>query len=132
MEDDAPNVLIVDDDPGIRALITAMCKRVGYKCAGAADGVEALEKIKSDTYDVLMLDLMMPKMDGHEVIAALREMPERPAVIVLTAQGTKQVEGVENNEVVDALVHKPFELDYLSSLLIETAQSRYRARRDAS
>ena len=128
MNDDAPNVLIADDDPGIRALLTAVCKRVGFKCAGACDGEDALEKLKSETFDVLMLDLMMPKMSGQEVIEALQTMDQKPAVIVLTAQGARQVEGIEDNEVVHALVHKPFELDTLSSLLIDTANSRYKQR----
>jgi CheY-like chemotaxis protein len=128
MDNDAPNVLIADDDPGIRALLTAVCKRVGFNCAGACDGQDALEKLKSDTFDVLMLDLMMPRVTGHEVIEALESMTQKPAVIVLTAQGAKQVEGVENNKVVHALVHKPFELDALSSLLIDTARTMYERR----
>ena len=126
--DDAPNVLIADDDPGIRALLTAVCKRVGFRCAGACDGQDALDKLRSETFDVLMLDLMMPRMSGHEVIDALQSMEQKPAVIVLTAQGAKQVQGVEESEVVHALVHKPFELDALSSLLINTARTMYERR----
>jgi DNA-binding response OmpR family regulator len=128
---DAPKVLVADDDPAIRPLITAICKRLGFICDGAPDGEEALEKIRTGEYDVVLLDLMMPKVNGYEVIAALRELPMRPAVIVLTAQGARQTEGVADGDVVQTVIHKPFDLNELMGLLEETGQAMYEQRKKA-
>src|SRR5687768_2312471 len=130
-----PAVLIADDDPAIRGLMTAVCKRFGYTCDGARDGEEALEKIRSKRYDVLLLDLMMPKVSGEQVIAALREMKVKPAVIVLTAQPAKisepAVAAVDGGRVVQAVLTKPFDLDALGSLLVDTAKSVHEHRKSA-
>lgn len=121
-----PKVLIVDDDDGIRSLLSAVCKRVGYDCDNAEDGSVALEKMRSESFDVVLLDLMMPKVNGYQVIDALREMEDRPQVIVVTAQGAKTTTGIEDGEVVRAVIHKPFDLDDVTSLLI-TAVNEARA-----
>ena len=113
-----PKVLIVDDDDGIRSLLSAVCKRVGFECDHAEDGSVALEKIRSESFDVVLLDLMMPKLNGYQVIEALRDMKERPQVIVVTAQGAKTTTGIEDGEVVRAVIHKPFDLDDVTSMLI--------------
>ena len=123
-----PKVLIVDDDDGIRSLLSAVCKRVGYHCDNAEDGSIALQKIKSTDFDVVLLDLMMPKMNGYQVIEALREMKERPQVIVVTAQGAKTTSGIDDGEVVRAVIHKPFDLDDVTALLLSAAEE---ARRNA-
>ena len=67
-----PRVLVTDDDAAIRAPLTAVCKRMGFHCDEAADGDEALRKIQQNIFDVVLLDLMMPKVNGYQVIAALR------------------------------------------------------------
>ena len=102
------------DDPAIRPLITAICKRLGFVCDTAED------------------DLMMPKVNGYQVIEALRELPRRPAVIVLTAQGARQTEGVADGNVVHAVIHKPFDVYELMALLVETAQAMREERQKRS
>src|ERR1700737_2186155 len=99
-----PRVLVADDDPAGGPLLIAVCERLGFDCDLAADGEEALTKIRSEAYDVLLLDLMMPKVNGYQVIAALRKLPRRPAVIVVTAQTPKEMAGVET-DVVRAVIH---------------------------
>ncbi len=129
---DAPKVLLADDDPAIRPLITAICKRLGFICDSAPDGEVALEMIRSSEYDVVVLDLMMPKVNGYQVIEALRELPRRPAVIVLTAQGARQTEDVADGTVVHAVIHKPFDLNELMALLVETARAMREERQKSS
>jgi DNA-binding response OmpR family regulator len=116
-----PKVLIVDDDDGIRSLLSAVCKRVGYDCDNAEDGSVALEKLRSSKFDVVLLDLMMPKLNGYQVIEVLRKMKDRPQVIVVTAQGAKTTTGIEDGVVVRAVIHKPFDLDDVTSMLISAA-----------
>jgi DNA-binding response OmpR family regulator len=132
MTTDPPKVLLADDDPAIRPLITAICKRLGFVCDTAEDGEVALEKIRSAEYDVVVLDLMMPKVNGYQVIEALRELPRRPAVIVLTAQGSRQTVGVADGNVVHAVIQKPFDLNELMALLVKTAQAMRDERRKRS
>jgi len=120
---DAPKVLLADDDPAIRPLIIAICKRLGFICDSAPDGEVALEMIRSSEYDLMVLDLMMPKVNGFQVIEALRQLPRRPAVIVLTAQGSKQTEDIADGTVVHAVIQKPFDLHELMNLLVETARA---------
>jgi two-component system response regulator VicR len=132
MTTDVPRVLIADDDPAIRPLVVVICNRLGFICDGAPDGETALERIRSTEYDVVLLDLMMPKLSGFEVIEALHELPRRPAVIVLTALGSKQTEGVVDGNVVHALIHKPFELDELTALIAQTARAMHEERQKSA
>ena len=81
-------ILIVDDDPHAVEILTRMLGREGYSCVGAASGRLALETLKQDQVDVILLDVMMPEMDGLQVCARLREdegLRQIP-VILLTAK----------------------------------------------
>ncbi|MDQ6801996.1 MAG: response regulator [Acidobacteriota bacterium] len=129
MTPDAPRILVADDDPALRPLISVICKHLGFLCDGAPDGEVALEKIRSGHYDVVLLDLMMPKINGREVIEALRELPKRPAVIVLTAQNLKKTEGIVDGNVVHAVIQKPFDLAELTALLTDLAPAVHKARK---
>jgi two-component system response regulator VanR len=110
-------ILIVDDDPPIRHLLRAVCRQAGYECELATDGADALDKIERATFDIVLLDLMMPRVNGFQVIEALRARPQRPRVIVITAQGTKQIEALDFT-VVHAVLHKPFDLPALQKVML--------------
>lgn len=112
-----PSVLIVDDDPGIRPLLSAVCTRIGFECDSASDGVEAVEKIQAKHFDLVLLDLMMPRMNGYEVIDFLRSTKHPPKVIVLTAQGTRQTSTIEPDAMIGAVLHKPFDLEALVEVI---------------
>lgn len=81
-------VLVADDEPHMLRLIQVNLKQVGIEVATAQDGVEALEKVFSETFDVVFLDVMMPRKDGFEVLKELRSNPayENLFVILLTAK----------------------------------------------
>lgn len=108
-------ILVVDDDDAIRALLFTILRRRGYKVDVARNGVEAVERCQRCLYAVVLLDLMMPRMSGYEVLDCLGREPAetRPVVIVLTA-------GLEPRKLDTSLVagtmHKPFDID----LLIDT------------
>jgi DNA-binding response OmpR family regulator len=80
-------ILIVDDDDAIRALVTTILRRRGLTADGARNGAEAMEQLKSCRYSLVVLDLMMPRMSGYEMLEQLSAMsPEaRPLVLILTA-----------------------------------------------
>lgn len=105
-------VLVVDDDAAIRMLLMALCRRLKYESDAAADGVEALELMQGARYDLMLLDLMMPRMNGFEVLDHLRTLPDdvRPLVLVLTAG--LQPKKFDASYVV-GMMQKPFDVELL-------------------
>lgn len=100
-------ILLVDDEERIRRLLKMYLKRENYAIEEAEDGIEALEKALANDYDVILLDLMMPGIDGIEVCRCLREKKSTP-VIILTAKG-EEVNRVQGFEVgTDDYIQKPF------------------------
>jgi len=80
------HILVVDDDPAILRLVTTNLKTRGYTVSTAVDGEDALEAVEKDFVDLIILDLMMPKLDGVEVCRRIREWSNVP-IIVLSARG---------------------------------------------
>jgi CheY-like chemotaxis protein len=97
-------------------LLMALCRRLKYESDAAADGVEALELMQGARYDLMLLDLMMPRMNGYQVIDALQGIAERPPVIVLTAHGDTR-SAAANLEVVRAVLRKPFDVGTLIAMM---------------
>jgi len=83
---DKTHILVVDDDPAILKLLSTNLKARDYRVTTAMDGEEALEAVERDFVDLIILDIMMPKLDGVEVCRRLREWSNIP-VIVLSANG---------------------------------------------
>jgi DNA-binding response OmpR family regulator len=108
-------ILIIDDDPGIRGLLTVVLRRRGFECDIAVDGDEAQKKLRSRDYDAILLDLMLPRLNGFEVIRFLkaerRAMLER--VIVVTAVAEITLRDFTDQKLVWALLRKPFDLHRL-------------------
>ena len=85
---DKKRILVVDDERHIVRLVQVNLERAGYEVLTAYDGVEALEKVKSEDPDMVVLDVMMPRMDGFEVLKNLQANPQTQniPVIMLTAK----------------------------------------------
>src|SRR5690625_5827976 len=100
-------LLVVDDEERIRRLIRMYLEREDYVIEEAENGSEALQLALNNDYDVILLDIMMPEMDGIEVCRELRKENETP-VIMLTAKGeeTNRVQGFEVG--ADDYIVKPF------------------------
>ncbi len=81
-------ILVIDDEYAVRRLMKLLLERRGYQVLTAADGTEGLILAKVEQPDVILLDLMMPKMDGHEVLQQLKRDPDTKDahVIVVTAK----------------------------------------------
>ena len=82
------SILVVDDEQNIRSLVAATLELEGHSVTEAANGTEALNKIKRRQFDAVLLDIMMPEMNGYEVLEQIRQMPSRAdtPVIVVTAK----------------------------------------------
>ncbi|RPH70321.1 MAG: response regulator [Myxococcaceae bacterium] len=85
-------VLVVDDDPSWRQMLSLELEELGYEPVLAADGAEALQLLEHLDCSVILLDLRMPGLDGHEVMARLPLPPEGPRVVILTAAGMDEVQ----------------------------------------
>ena len=122
-------ILVVDDDETIRNLITRVLRRQQYDTAEAGDGAEALKMLRERTFDAVVLDLMMPVMDGLEVIQYLETHDDAgaPCVIVVSAAGARELQQADSSSV-HAVLRKPFELLDLISAVRHCA--RKHARRD--
>jgi two-component system, OmpR family, KDP operon response regulator KdpE len=83
---DKKHILIVDDDPAILRLVSTNLKARGYEIITAMDGEESLEAVQRDFVDLIILDLMMPKVDGVEVCRRVRQWSDVP-IIILSARG---------------------------------------------
>jgi DNA-binding response OmpR family regulator len=113
--DSTPTILVADDEEDLRELVTYRLTRSGYQVIGAGDGLEALELAAERTPDLMVLDVMMPKLDGYELTrrvraeAALRSIP----VILLTARS--QESDIDRGFEVgaDDYLKKPFNPDEL-------------------
>jgi DNA-binding response OmpR family regulator len=115
-------ILIADDDPPLRGLLRLVAARAGFDVDTASNGAEALEKIRANHYTVAVIDLMMPWMSGYDVIEHLAEMPERPAVVVVTALNDARLARLDSS-VVSSILRKPFDIEMLSAVLTELAES---------
>jgi two-component system, OmpR family, response regulator ResD len=102
------HVLVVDDDPIVRDVLQRYLAREGFSVSSAADGPAALTEVESRHPDLILLDLMLPRLDGFEVFRRLRAADEDLAVIMLTARGqtTDRVVGLESG--ADDYIAKPF------------------------
>lgn len=104
------SILIVDDESYIVTSLSYVMKNAGFAVDSAADGEEALEKIKANAPDLVILDIMMPKLDGFEVCKAIRANPDWNSVriIMLTAKGrdSEREKGLQLG--ADDYLTKPF------------------------
>ncbi|MGI8412978.1 MAG: response regulator [Solirubrobacteraceae bacterium] len=103
------SVLVVDDEPTIGEVLARYLERAGYRTRVAADGPGALQAASSQRPDLVVLDLMLPGIDGLEVMRRLRDQtPERIAVILLTAKGEESDRVIGLRLGADDYVVKPF------------------------
>lgn len=114
------NVLVADDDDAIRALVSRLFVRRGDRVQAAADGAAAIECLDAEHFDLLLLDLMMPRTDGLGVLAHLRaRSAPSPRIIVMTAAVPSLASAVPLDQVA-AVVTKPFEIATLLRIADET------------
>lgn len=107
----ALKVLVVDDDPVIQRLLQVNFEMEDYEVVTAGDGAEGLERARADKPDVVLLDVMMPKMNGIEVAKALRADPDTAElpIVMLTAKAQAADIQAGKDVGVDVYVTKPFD-----------------------
>jgi CheY-like chemotaxis protein len=111
-------VLVADDDQSIRQLLCTVVRRERLDVDCVADGVEAVERLREHEYAVILLDLMMPRLDGFGVIEYLRNHPpkNKPVVLVITAYADQRFKKVDP-DIVAGVIRKPFEIAELGNIV---------------
>ena len=106
------NILIVEDDMDIQELLREFLKEAGYEVMAANDGIEAMDLFAKNKYDLILLDIMLPKIDGFGVCELIRKQSQVP-IIMLTALGgeEEQIRGLDLQ--VDDYITKPFSVPIL-------------------
>lgn len=113
----ASRVLVVDDEPAIRALVAKIIERAGHPVDTARDGAEAIAKLEETQYAVIVLDLMMPNIDGYGLIEHLKVREGvKPAVIVVSAGDSGALRRLDG-AMVHSILRKPFDIDVLGDLI---------------
>jgi len=119
-------VLVVDDDPDALALMSALVKSMGIKVRVAQDGHEALECIREETPGFVVLDLMMPRMDGFGVLSRLQLDPKTRGIpiLILTAARLQESDVLDLRGTVIGVVRKgDLDLDEISRVIKETLEA---------
>jgi len=121
-------ILLIDDMAGVRRAVIAMLKRAGHNVTAAESGGQGLELLKTRRFDLVITDMMMPGVDGADVLSHLSGMPNRPRVIAISGGGA----GISAESALrlarieaDAFLEKPFDAEALlaavDKLLVKTA-----------
>ncbi len=110
-------ILVVDDDPTTRLLVTNVLKNAGFETSEASDGMQALKSLRANTFDLLLLDVWMPRMNGLELLAKLRARKARPRVIVMTSDDAPETLLKAVREKAFQYVHKPVNAETLLQMV---------------
>jgi len=121
-------ILIVDDEPAIISILTTRLEAVGYQVVAAVDGEEALQKAEKEIPDLIVLDIMLPKIDGFKVCRILKydDRYKDIPIIMLTAKGQEKDKNIGKDVGADKYLTKPYEaeelLDAIRKLLKNTGK----------
>lgn len=115
-----PKILVVDDEKHIRDSCIKLLQRKRFDAEGAADGAEALEKIGKAAYELVLLDIRMPGMDGIEVLRRARQIAPDILVLVLTGHGTLDTANEAMKLGAAGFIRKPISIEDLAESIDET------------
>ncbi|MFQ5786762.1 MAG: sigma-54-dependent transcriptional regulator, partial [Thermodesulfobacteriota bacterium] len=122
-------ILVIDDEPGIREFLEIMLHKNGYLVETVADGLKAMDKIESNLFDLAVVDIQMPVMNGIEVLKKINDKSPETSVIMITAYASHET-------AIDAMklgaydyITKPFKIDEIK-LVIKNALDKKRLERE--
>ncbi|MBW3670264.1 MAG: response regulator [Acidobacteria bacterium] len=116
------SILIVEDHPVLRKLLVTIARRTGLDVDEARDGVEALELLSATSYALVVLDLMLPRLSGHDLLHRMASGEHQQRVVLVTAASDEEIEQVRSSTVVD-VVRKPFDIGELEELMLSALKA---------
>lgn len=119
-------VLIVDDEPNIRSSLTGVLEDEGYHCASVESGELCLEELTRSNYDLVLLDVWLPGMDGMETLARIQEIPftDRPEVVIISGHGTIETAVKATKLGAFDFLEKPLTIEKVTVVLKNALQQR--------
>ena len=124
-----PTALIVDDEKPIRYILAQCLKKMGYGCVDAGSGQAALEQLATQKFQLVMLDVKMPGINGFEVMKRIRASYPDTCVVMLSALGNPDVAAQAITSMgADAFISKPLRLDELRTTIRRAIHQRATAR----
>jgi two-component system, NtrC family, nitrogen regulation response regulator NtrX len=122
----ASRVLVVDDEPGIRQSLCGVLEDDGYVCSAVESGELCLEELSRQPYDVVLLDVWLPRMDGLETLARVQEipMPDRPEVVIISGHGTIETAVRATKLGAFDFIEKPLTIDKVLLVVKNAAHQR--------
>jgi DNA-binding response OmpR family regulator len=125
-----PRALIVEDDPAIRKLLQKILLRSGIDIDTVQDGRHAIEKISNGDYSVIVLDLMVPEVNGFEIIEYVKANKIDVPIAVVSAVSQQALTRLDL-DVVKLVITKPFDVDEFTKAILEICRERQTSRQDA-
>lgn len=102
-------ILVVDDDPSVVEVCVALLQDVGYEADGVTDASLALDRVKNESYDLGLADIITPRIDGFALIGAIHEMDPGLGVAIVTAYGTLETNIKALSKGAQGFITKPFD-----------------------
>lgn len=126
-------VLIVDDEPGIRESLLGVLEDEGYTCAAVHTGEQALEELGHKQYDVVLLDVWLPGIDGLETLSRIQEIPaeDRPEVVVISGHGTIETAVRATKLGAFDFLEKPLTIEKVT-VVVQNAAEQHRLEREVT
>ncbi|MCJ7605680.1 MAG: response regulator [Dehalococcoidales bacterium] len=118
---DEPTILVVDDNQDLLETFAMILKRRGFSVQTALNGALAVDKFKEQTFDVTLMDIVMPEMNGVEAFRKIKEMEPGAPVILMTAYSDEDLIETARTEGVNHIINKPIRIDQLIELITKTA-----------
>ena len=121
---DQTSVLVVDDNEDLLDTLSLILKRRGFNVDTAENGVSAVDKFKTHHFDVILMDIVMPEMNGVEAFRRIREISPGATVILMTAYSEDELISIALDEGAHHVIHKPIRIDQMIELIKEAALNR--------
>jgi CheY-like chemotaxis protein len=121
MKNDNTTILVVDDNQDLLETFAMILKHRGYEVQTACDGLAAVDRFKEQNFDVTLMDIVMPEMNGVDAFKKIREIQPDASIILMTAYSDEELIRTAMDEGVTLIIQKPIRIDLLIKLINETA-----------
>lgn len=119
-------ILLVDDDPQVLKVFSTYLEKARHTISTAANGMEAIQLLERRKFDLVITDILMPELDGFELMFSMRKKPDRPKIIAISggspSLGHDYVLGVSKTIAADMVLQKPVDFEALTQVVRELLQ----------